>query len=501
MLKKELALRIYQEELLNTATKHNTMVVLPTGLGKTMIALALSIFELKKNPQGIVIFTAPTKPLVEQHKKLFEEYLNTEMMIATGKTPPKERIELYKSAKIIFCTPQTMENDILTGRIDLTNACLMIFDEAHRASEGDYSYNFLAEQYVRLSKHGRVLALSASPGHSKEQVKAICKNLRIDRIEVKGEHDESVKPYVQEKKVIPIVVELPKSFLEVKKHLEKAQDSLIRRLFELQLIDKKNAVYKKDLLKIQAQLQGVVARGEASRETFEAIKFAAAAHKVNHALELIQMQGAKALKNYFSKLHKQSGNTKSSKLLFDIADFTFAYTKIFDSEDEHPKYEKLKELVSKEDLKKSRIIIFTRLRETAREITELLNGIKNVNAQVFVGQKEGMTQKKQLETLEKFKHGEYNVLASTTIGEEGIHVSDADVGIFFEPVSSALRSIQRKGRVGRTSLGRVYVLMTKDCIDERYYWISKNREKKMVKELEELKGEDLNQFSLTDFIA
>ena len=112
-----------------------------------------------------------------------------------------------------------------------------------------------------------------------------------------------------------------------------------------------------------------------------------------------------------------------------------------------------------------------------------------------------MTQKKQQDILEKFKHGEYNVLCSTSIGEEGIHVSDADIGVFFEPVSSALRSVQRKGRVGRTAFGRVYVLMTKGCIDERYYWISRHREKKMIETLESFNGEDLHQYALSDFTA
>lgn len=496
MLKKELKLRLYQEQILNTCKNHNTIVVLPTGLGKTMIALALAVIQLKQHENSKVIFTAPTKPLVEQHKQLFSEYLKTEMFTATGKISPEEREKIYPATKIIFGTPQTLENDILTRKLNLENVSLMIFDEAHRASEGDYAYNFIAEQYARLSNYGRILGLTASPGHSKESVQIICKNLRIERVEIKSEDDETVKPYLKNKKIIPVIVELPKSFEEIKTHLEKTNKNLSERLSKTEVTEKKN-IYKGDIIKLQAQLQQLIARGEANYQTFNAIKISAAMHKTLHSLELLQTEGINSLKDYFQKLKKQK--SKSSQILFDIADFSFAYTKTFDTTEEHPKHEKLRNIIKQQDLSKSRILIFTKLRSTSKEIVNYLNQIKGVKAETFMGQKEGMTQKKQLAILENFKNGKYNVLCSTSVGEEGIHIPAVDIGIFFEPTSSALRTIQRTGRIGRTQVGRIYVLMTKGCIDERYYWISKHRQKAMYEELSELKNEDIGQATLNDF--
>ena len=58
--------RRYQEEIISSAVNKNTLVVLPTGLGKTVIALGVSAYTLSK-VGGKVLILAPTKPLAEQH--------------------------------------------------------------------------------------------------------------------------------------------------------------------------------------------------------------------------------------------------------------------------------------------------------------------------------------------------------------------------------------------------------------------------------------------------
>ena len=130
------------------------------------------------------------------------------------------------------------------------------------------------------------------------------------------------------------------------------------------------------------------------------------------------------------------------------------------------------------------MIIFSQLRKTVEFLTEQINLHTQSTAKAFVGQKEGMTQKNQLETLEQFKDGEFNVLVATSVSEEGLHIENADIGIFFEPVPSALRTIQRRGRIGRVNIGKVYMLITKDTIDEKYYWVSYHKERRMKELLE-----------------
>jgi Fanconi anemia group M protein len=71
------------------------------------------------------------------------------------------------------------------------------------------------------------------------------------------------------------------------------------------------------------------------------------------------------------------------------------------------------------------------------------------------------------------------VLVSSSIGEEGLHVPDVDLVVFYEAVPSEIRSIQRKGRTGRTRPGRVIILLAEGTVDEAYYYSSMNREKFM----------------------
>lgn len=173
--------RTYQQTIFATATKYNTLVVLPTGLGKTLIAKMLAKYRLENVSGSKVLFLTPTKPLATQHMDTFlDTWQKEELLLSLGTTSPEKRQEQYKTAKIIFATPQTIENDIINKRISLENISLIIFDEAHRAT-GDYSYGFIAKQYDMHGENKRVLALTASPGTDKEAISQICANLNIEK--------------------------------------------------------------------------------------------------------------------------------------------------------------------------------------------------------------------------------------------------------------------------------------------------------------------------------
>ena len=128
-------------------------------------------------------------------------------------------------------------------------------------------------------------------------------------------------------------------------------------------------------------------------------------------------------------------------------------------------------------------IVFTQYRDTAQHIVDTLksNGIK---ASRFVGQAKkegdvGMKQEEQAQVLESFRRGEFSVLVATSIAEEGLDIPEVDLVIFYEPIPSERRDIQRRGRTGRRSSGSVIILAAKDTIDERYLNASKRRIEKM----------------------
>ena len=115
-----------------------------------------------------------------------------------------------------------------------------------------------------------------------------------------------------------------------------------------------------------------------------------------------------------------------------------------------------------------------------------------------------MKQSEQVRILEEFGSGRYNVLVTTSIGEEGLHVPDVDHVIFYEAVPSEIRSIQRRGRTGRTRLGKVTVLMAEGTVDEAYYYSSRRKEQQMRHLLEAVKRRGLKprrrKTTLLDYI-
>ncbi len=109
-----------------------------------------------------------------------------------------------------------------------------------------------------------------------------------------------------------------------------------------------------------------------------------------------------------------------------------------------------------------------------------------------------MSQKEQIQTLNEFKMGFYNILIASQIGEEGLDIEETNLVIFYEPVPSAIRSIQRSGRTARTQRGKVIVLVTKDTRDDVYRWVAYKKEKQMFNILDKM-GIEKKNTSLSDF--
>lgn len=493
--------RTYQQTIFATAIKYNTLVVLPTGLGKTLIAKMLAKYRLENIANSKVLFLTPTKPLANQHMDTFlDTFSKEDLFLALGTTTPEKRKEGYEKAKIVFATPQTIENDIINKKIKLSEFSLLIFDEAHRAT-GDYSYSFLAKQYQMQSSSVRILALSASPGCDKETISQICANLLIEKIEVKKQDDFDVSPYVEETKVRYVEVELPEQFKKIKTYLKKSLDLRINTLKMQNYFIGKSAshITKRDFLVLNANCMKEISSGTADSVVYQAISLCAQAMKISHAIELLETQGITAVHKYFEKLWLDSRNTKNKALLSVVTDPNVKTAKYdvdlaFEEKTEHPKITKLKEIVEKEVScnKNIKIIIFNQYRDCISKIVEELSSINGVICKSFVGQAKkngtGMTQKEQKETISDFSLGTFNVVVMSSVGEEGLDIPSVDLVVFYEPVPSAIRTIQRRGRTGRHTVGRIITLVAKDTVDVAYRWSAQRKEKNMYKILDEIAG-------------
>ncbi len=496
-------LRSYQEAIVARAIDKNTLVVLPTGLGKTIIAAMVAAHRLYKFPDSKVLFLAPTRPLVVQHEKTLRGILTPMGMVAiTGMDAISRRKELWNSNQMIFSTPQTIENDLYRG-LDLKDVSLIIFDESHRAV-GNYAYVAIAEEYMKVSKEPLIMGLTASPSADRETVEAIKKNLFIERVEARTDHDADVKPHIQGLKVEWLRVELPGEFKKVRRIIEDILRDDIRELKKMQYLKTANlsSINKRILLKLQSDIRKEISIG---MDSYVPASLVASAMKISHALELLETQGISALESYLERLQKQ--RSRAIKRLFMDERMKNLVKVVHDLRVmgvEHPKVDELVRVVKEHKDKK--IIVFTQYRDSVNKIIERLNE-NDILAHEFIGQasrgnKKGMTQKEQVRILENFKEGRYTALVATSVAEEGIDIPRVDIVIFYEPVPSEIRTIQRRGRTGRSRAGKVFVLMAKGTRDEAYYWSSLHKERRMGKLVREMRDDidrDAGQQSLLKY--
>jgi Fanconi anemia group M protein len=497
--------RLYQETIFSASAKQNTLVVLPTGMGKTAIAMMLIAHRLQQYPQSKCLIVAPTKPLVDQHAATLKTHLvdlQNKIVVFTGTIAPEKRAELWKDAQIIVSTPQGLENDIISNKIDITSISAFVIDEAHRAV-GDYSYVWLAQQYNQRARYPRILALTASPGSEIEHIQEIVTNLCIEHIEVRTETDPDVAPYIQDIALHWEYVTLPDYFVAIQQLLKACFQSKIEEIKKKITLEFPLSESKADVLRLQAHLQGEIASGNKDFDILKALSLAAEAMKVQHALELVETQGLHPLIIYFEEILKQARTSKVKAVQNLAADVNFknAYikTKILAEKNiEHPKIQKLRDILNerfdnakKKEYNDYKMIVFTQYRDTGMQLVDVINMLPAMKAKLFVGQAKkrgsGLSQKEQLAILNEFKESQFNVLVSSSVGEEGLDIPQVDAVIFFEPIPSAIRHIQRRGRTGRHDEGEVIILVTKGTRDEGYKWSAHHKEKRMYRNLEQLK--------------
>lgn len=485
--------RTYQEVIAASALDENTLVVLPTGLGKTAVGILVAAHRLEERPDSNILMLAPTKPLAEQHREEFRRCLDVDtdiFQVMTGDTRPEKRAEQWKEVGAFFGTPQTVENDIINGRLDLERFSLVIFDEVHRAT-GDYPYTFIAESYVENAGDAHVLGLTASPGGDRAEIERVAENLYIDRFETRTADDPEVEPYVEDTETHWVTVELDRNFERIKKQLEDAERKRLKKLKGLGLLDTTSNVNKTDLLKLRGEI-GSRLGDEDDPKLYQGMSHVAACMKIEHALELLETQGVKPLYRFLEKMEKDPGS-KAAKTLLEDERFRNAMSVtewMMNNGKRHPKLAKLEAMIDDRIDDGNTAIVFTQYRDTVDRIHETLKKKDGVAPVKFKGQKDDFTQKRQMEILDEFRSGDHNVLVSTSVGEEGLDIPAVDYVFFYEPIPSEIRTIQRRGRTGRQEEGEVFVLMAEDTRDEGHYWSAKHKEEEMKEVVEELRDRD-----------
>jgi Fanconi anemia group M protein len=487
--------RTYQTRLVERASGAHALVCLPTGLGKTAVSLLVTAGRLHE-AGGKSLLLAPTKPLVQQHAAFYREALTLdadEVVTFTGDVRPDDRAALWDDARVVVATPQVVENDLIGGRIDLREVTHLTFDECHRAT-GDYAYVYVAERYHADAADPLVTGMSASPGGDADAIRRVCENLGLDEVAVMTEDDADVAAYTHDTDVEWIELDLPDEVLSIRDAVNEVIAERLQKLKRIGVTDSTRPdMSETQINRIQGKVREMMDNDQS--EGYEAMSALAEVRKLRTATTYAETQSVEALRRYFERQRnaaRSSGASKASQRMVSDPRVREAMRVAESFDDLHPKFRRTRILLA-ETLGVDggdRVIVFTESRDTAEALVEFLS--EGFAVRKFVGQgdregSDGMTQTQQQETLDDFRAGEFDVLVSTSVAEEGLDVPEVDLVLFYEPVPTAIRSIQRKGRTGRQDDGRVVVLMASDTRDEAYFWISKRRETEMAEELRALK--------------
>ncbi|CAD8194212.1 unnamed protein product [Paramecium pentaurelia] len=446
--------RLYQFTIVQSTFYYNTLVCLPTGLGKTFIASMAIINFSRWFPKGKIFFLAPTRPLVAQQHEAMKKFG------IDGKLSKNDRT--YQS-QIYFSTPQTLENDLNEDLIQ--NIVLVVLDEAHKGV-GEYAYTNIVK---RLLYNTRIIALSATPGNNIEQIQQVVANLRIAKIELRDEYDPEVIPYLKFKSIEKIVVSFDNC--QILDDLNKQMQPLLNIILSF-------GILPVELIRVCSRAD-IFSYGAC----FKLREFLTNSHLQFQ----IGQQNSNKVFEHLSHLHKLS---YAKKILLEQGIQPYVkYMELDDIEEVHPKIYKLKEIFKNHFAQnQSKVIVFTNSRDNAQLLCNHINQVENVKASIFVGQassknQAGMKQKEQLQVIDKFKN-ELNVLVATCIAEEGLDIGEVDLIICYDSGFSPIRMIQRMGRTGRKRDGKIIVLLTegKEAAD---YEKSVNKYSKLIKELKD----------------
>ena len=377
---------------------------------------------------------------------------------------------------------------------------MLIEDEAHRCIR-NYDYNYVAKRYQEQSQNQRIVGLTASPGSETSKIKEICRNLSIEEVELRTRESSDVKEYLQEREFEKIIVPFPPELEEIRHILKKVYDRYVEELREKKVLF--GPATKTSLIELQKKISGTISRGNKNFQYLLAASACAQAIKLQHALELLETQTIASFNKYLKDLFDQAANQKSKGVMKLVAkpEFNFMYmssSELLAKKFEHPKTTKLREIIKREkdENPNFKAIVFAQFRDTASMIAQVLNELEDIRAKTFVGQAKksgsGLSQKDQKRIINEFENGEINVLCATSIGEEGLDIPEVNAVIFYEPVPSAIRAIQRAGRTARLMKGKLIILITRGTRDETSYYVSRAKEKKMATSIGIIKENLLN---------
>jgi ERCC4-related helicase len=407
--------RQYQLEISKTAILHNTLVSLPTGLGKTLIAAVVMYNYHRWFPSGKVIFLAPTLPLVQQQIKACYDIMGIPTRataILTGKTSQDKRLLLWQEKSVFFCTPQTVQKDLESSTCPAQEVVCVVLDEAHRAA-GKYAYVNVINLLEHSGSKFRVLGLSATPGANIKAIQQVIDVLKINRIEARHESELAQYTHTRTSEII-IVPQVAAS-----KGIEAAMNAIIDPLLNglrqagcFQRFGTNSSIACYNIMKESEAFKG---RTNNDNTSSSMSGYFFASQKFVQIRDFLHKQGVGMVRTKINEMRttRQMGmlsnivkSPEFARLWEEVTRATCdpnAYeTNARDRLVNNPKLGKLCEILkehferARACSKSSRAIVFSQYRDSVSEIVTVLESYKPmIRSRHFVGQGKGSTKQQQ----------------------------------------------------------------------------------------------------------
>ena len=495
----EIEARAYQLEATNASLASSTLLVLPTAMGKTAVQW-MTIAETLRSTNGMALLLAPTNALVDQQHRGLERVMNLpdgeSIARMTGSIPPAKRKGSWEEHRIVVATPQVVRNDAKKGILDLSKVSILVVDEAHRAT-GNAAVAQVGDLLIEANEKATILGATASPGWNESAVEEVCERLHLEGIHVRGSDEPMLKPYASNLDVEEIRVPVPSEIRQMARPLDDWLEAIVAR-------ERRLGHYIRSGMTTMGGLNEAMRRVQSAIEREENMAYRSAgdlgmAIRLYTISNLLVCQGIAASREAIRRMRgrlnqKGKGERKLREFLEDQRIQNLENT-LENMEEIHSKVSFSRRVIRQEIARnpEGRMIIFANYRDTVSAIVSFINDIPGINPTPFIGQanrggNDGMSHSEQIKRLDAFRSGEYNVLVATSVGEEGLDIPRADLVLFYEPVGSEIRTIQRRGRTGRHDSGSVYVLIAQETRDEGATAAAARREEKMLIAIKRVKN-------------
>ena len=371
LLRDGIEARGYQIEATQACIRCSTLLVMPTGFGKTAVQWNCIADALHSNVEKIII-TAPTVGLVEQHRRMILERIQideSKVRTYTGSDRPAKRGQIWDDATLLIATPQVIRNDVDSGLIQLKEVGLLIIDEAHHA-KGNHATAQVADRYRQQASKPWLIAATASPGSTQKAIEQLWKRLDVKQIFVQKREDNMLRPYAVDMNIATIRVMLDETTLGLLEPLEAHQFDEINTLRRQGFLAPTEHLTA-GLIEEAAQ-RASIAISRKDPRGYDAARRISDVRRMHMLLGLLKTQGLRSARSYLDRADEQLREGERSTSRFLKKQVIHNFRKAVQSMDEcHPKSGLVRQLVEEHLVKNpnERILIFSEYRDTVDHLS------------------------------------------------------------------------------------------------------------------------------------